>query len=440
MKTIEEMRQAIDGLMKQLGDIKARCMNEGREYDDEEKKLVRQIQGRIEDLKEKIDLEEKSDALMKDVGKSQKEPPKIDPTDDDSVPYGTRAREGEGAQFRSLGEQLMAVITATTQGHIDPRLEGRATGLSEGVGSEGGFLLQDNFGNELISTVWDEPEVLGKLNKLSLTKGNNMKIPGYNETSRATGSRKGGIRMYWESEAGTKTASKPDFRMIELKLKKIIGLVYLTDELMEDVSALEGYVRDAFTEEMRFMLVDAIINGTGAGQPLGILNSGCLVSQGVEIGQATATLQVENIVKMWSRMIASSRLKAVWHINQDIEPQLYTMGITVGTGGSPIFMPPGGLSASPYATLMGRPIMPLEQCQTLGTKGDIYLCDWSKYRAIDKGAMQSAVSIHVRFVYDETALRFVYRFDGQPELGSAITPYSGSSNTLSHFVTLDARP
>lgn len=34
--------------------------------------------------------------------------------------------------------------------------------------------------------------------------------------------------------------------------------------------------------------------------------------------------------------------------------------------------------------------------------------------------------------------RFVYRFDGQPVLASAITPYKGT-NTLSHFVKLNER-
>jgi len=266
-----------------------------------------------------------------------------------------------------------------------------------------------------------------------------MKIPAINETSRADGSRGGGVQMYWVAEAGSKTESKPDYRQIELNLKKLIGLIYATDELLEDAPALENYIRRAFAAEMRFKLIDALINGTGAGMPLGILNSGCLVTQAIETGQATATLVYENIAKMYSRMIATSRQNAIWHINQDCEPQLYDMGITVGLGGAAVFMPAGGISGLPYNTLFGRPIIPLEQCQTIGTKGDIFFCDWGKYVAIDKGGLQSAVSIHVKFTYDESVFRFVYRFDGQPELASAITPYSASANTLSHFITLAAR-
>jgi HK97 family phage major capsid protein len=126
----------------------------------------------------------------------------------------------------------------------------------------------------------------------------------------------------------------------------------------------------------------------------------------------------------------------VWLINQNIEPQLYTMAVAVGTGGIPVYMPAGGLSSAPYGTLMGRPVIPSEFCATLGTAGDIILADLSQYIVIDKGGMQSASSIHVNFTTDETAFRFVYRIDGQPLWKTYLTPYKGSTSYQSPFVVL----
>jgi len=60
------------------------------------------------------------------------------------------------------------------------------------------------------------------------------------------------------------------------------------------------------------------------------------------------------------------------------------------------------------------------------------------YIIAEKGPIQSAVSIHVRFIYDETVFRFVYRCAGQPEYSTAITPFKGS-DTESPFITLAAR-
>jgi HK97 family phage major capsid protein len=128
----------------------------------------------------------------------------------------------------------------------------------------------------------------------------------------------------------------------------------------------------------------------------------------------------------------------VWLVNQDTLPQLYTMSLSVGTGGAPIFMPAGGLSQSPYNTILGRPVLPIEQCATLGTVGDIIFADLGGYILAEKGGLQSDMSIHVKFDTDESTFRFVMRIDGQPERATPLTPYKGS-NTTSHFVTLQTR-
>jgi len=183
---------------------------------------------------------------------------------------------------------------------------------------------------------------------------------------------------------------------------------------------------------------DAIINGTGVGMPQGILASGAVVAQAAEAGQAADTVVSQNIMNMWSRMWAPSRRNAVWLINQDVEPQLYQLNLGVGTGGVTLWQPPGGLSGAPYSTLMGRPVLASEYCQTVGDQGDILLLDLQQYQMIEKGGIQSASSIHVRFVYDESVFRFVYRCDGISKWNSALTPFN-STITQSPFIALAAR-
>ena len=118
-----------------------------------------------------------------------------------------------------------------------------------------------------------------------------------------------------------------------------------------------------------------------------------------------------------------------------------SMTIPVGTSGIPVWMPANLAQGRPLSTLMGMGVEVVEQCQTLGTKGDIYLADWSQFIAITKGGMQSASSIHVQFTTDETVFRFVLRVGGQPVWQSALTPFKDatSSKKLSPFLTLAAR-
>ena len=129
-----------------------------------------------------------------------------------------------------------------------------------------------------------------------------------------------------------------------------------------------------------------------------------------------------------------SRANAAWYGNQELEPLLYTLKV----GDKPVYIPAGGLSEAPYATLFGRPLVPLEQCSALGEVGDILLTDISQYMLVDKGGINAQSSIHCRFLYDEEVFRFIYRCDGQPIWNKPITPYKGSA-TLSPFVTLAAR-
>ena len=222
-------------------------------------------------------------------------------------------------------------------------------------------------------------------------------------------------------------------------MKKLIGYTTCTDELLEDVSALEAWIMRAFASEFDFKIADAIINGDGAGKPLGILNAPCLHTVTAETGQGDATIVADNIDKMWMSRFGPNSGSYVWLYNQNIEAQLAQMNYGVGaTGGSLVYMPPGGISGSPFATLRGRPMIPIEQAATLGTAGDIILADLSQYVMIDKGSMQSASSIHVNFTTDQTAFRFVYRVDGQPMWDSVLTPYKGSTSYQSPFVVLSS--
>jgi HK97 family phage major capsid protein len=346
--------------------------------------------------------------------------------------------EPKKSMWQNFGEFLSSVRKVETHREVDNRLvEQRASGLNETVPSEGGFLVPTEYTSEIIKNAYDRADIASRVRKIPV-KGNSITIPAVNETSRANGSRWGGVQAYWIEEAGTKVASKPDFRLMELKMKKLIGMSYSTDELLEDTTALDSFITDAFSDEFAFAIDDALVNGTGVGQPLGIMNSPCLLTVAKEGGQPAATLLYMNIVKMWSRMWARSRKNAVWFINQDIEPQLHTMSLPVGVAGAPVYLPAGGASATPYATLYGRPVISIEHCQTLGTTGDIILADYSQYLMIDKNNIKKDVSIHVKFVYDETAFRFVYRCDGQPAWNSQLTPKNGTT-TVSPFVVLATR-
>jgi len=206
---------------------------------------------------------------------------------------------------------------------------------------------------------------------------------------------------------------------------------------LHDTTALAGIVQQGCSEELDFMVNDDILNGAGAAGPMGILNSPALVPVAAEGGQLADTVVTENIIKMWARMHPRSKSNATWFINTNVTPQLYLLEFVVGIGGYPAFMGPGSLPNAPSGSLLGRPVVETEFNPTLGDVGDILLADMSQYIMIDKD-VQAASSIHVQFLTDQVAFRFVYRCDGMPKIAAPLTPYQGT-DTLSPFVALAAR-
>jgi len=344
--------------------------------------------------------------------------------------------------WRTLGELLVGVRDASMFPHrMDERLKAQKAilGASSGVPSDGGFLIQQDFASEIFKIAHDTGAIMSRTRRIPIgPNANGLKINAIDETSRATGSRWGGVQAYWEAEGDTASATKPKFRQLNLSLNKLLAVMYATDELLADATALGAVAQQAVSEEIIYEVENSIFRGSGVGKPMGILNATATVSVTKETGQAAATLVTQNLFKMWSRMHGRSRANAAWFYNQDIEPQLWGLEISVGTGGVPVYLPPGGLSQSPYSTLLGRPMIPVEYASTLGTVGDIVLADMSQYIVIDKGGVQAAESMHVQFLTDQMTYRWTYRIDGQPAWRSALTPANGT-NSQSPFITLETR-
>lgn len=350
--------------------------------------------------------------------------------------------------FKSLGEMALHVRRSCIDGGItDPRLERLASAStygSESSGIDGGFAVPPEFRTAIMQTVLAEDSLATLCDQVT-TSGNTFSCP-VDETSPWQTS--GGILANWEGEAQASTQSKPSLQDRNVKVNKLKCLVPMTEELLEDAAGMDSYLRRKAPEKIAFKINLALLQGTGAGQPLGLLNSPALVTVSKNSPQTADTITGKNILDMYSRLYAPSRSKAVWVINQDIEPMLYKLSIAgtdnegnAATGwGSMVYLPPNGLSQSPYGTLMGRPVIPSQACETLGDKGDIFFVDFSQYLLLLKSGTNPRVetSMHLWFDQDLTAFKFVLRIGGMPWWSTTLAARDGSA-TYSPYVTLEAR-
>lgn len=244
-----------------------------------------------------------------------------------------------------------------------------------------------------------------------------------------------GITGGWTAEAATIGTQKPTIRAIQLHAKKLAALAQLSNEALADGADVGTQLSQALTRALSWHLDLAFLAGTGAGMPLGVLNAPCTVVVSPEGGQAAATITYTNLVKMFARLLPGSVRNAVWAANVSAIPQLLSLTIAVGTGGSAV---PVLSESNGEFRLLSRPVLFTEKLPALGQQGDILLADFSYYAVGMRAELVIERSPHLGFDSDTTWYRAKLRADGQPLLDKPFTPKNGS--TLSPFVVLGPRP
>ena len=436
-KQLRELQARKTALVKEARALTDRAAADNRDLSDEEVTAFDTLKSRIDATSAAIDREAALIAEEAQLAVHQALGPIV--TDN-------RAADPMHG-FRSVGEFMQAVFQAEKPGKgIDERLligggsvgnraaAAPGTFSNEAAGQDGGFLVPPQFSQQIFQLSLGEDSLLPLTDNVEIT-GNSMAFPKDETTPWGTN----GIRAYWQGEAQSAVATKPVLGLATLRLKKLMALVPTTDELLDDANALTSYLPQKVALSIRWKTNESILFGAGNGVPVGALGAGATVTVAKESGQATQTLLPQNLAKMIARLPTGSFANAVWIVNNDVLPALFTLSL----GNYPIYLPTGlpvgGIQISPYGTLLGRPVFVSQHANTFSSQGDVILVDLSYYQTITKaGGMQTATSMHLYFDADLTAFRTTFRMDGQSKIVAPIAPAKGAT-TMSPYIQLGAR-
>lgn len=357
--------------------------------------------------------------------------------------------------FAHFGEYAAKVRQSTQHGaSTDERLRiiaaAPTTFGNEGAGADGGFAVPPEFSREIWLLSLEEDSLVPYCDDVPV-QGNSMTFPKDETTPWGTD----GIRAYWQVEAGAGTQTKPSLGTRTLRLHKLMALVPVTDELLEDTNALNAYIPKKAGDSIRWKTNEAILFGNGNGQPLGCMSGAAALTVSKDSGQSTLTLSDTNLANMKARLPPGSRGSRVWLINNDVEPALFTLKnsagyplyIPFGGGQAAIQNPPGtnpddeeDFLAAPDGRIYAMDLYVSQHANTFSSLGDVMLADLSYYQIITKagGGIETATSMHLYFDADATAFRMLFRIDGQPKISKQISPAKGA-NKLSPFLQLQAR-
>ncbi len=312
--------------------------------------------------------------------------------------------------------------------------------LAESAGATGGYLVPPEYANEILRVAVSRSVVRSQNPTVIQMAGREWNVPAINYTGSTAGTfpQLGGVRAYWGEEGAELTESAPTFETIRLVAHKLGGYTQASNEVRADAGGtLESMLRGLFAEAIALYEDWAFINGSGSGQPLGVLNSPCLVTEVA----ASSTFVLSDIAAMLAKFHSRSANGGVWIMHPKVIEKLVVLADGSGAANNLIWMNNGQVQGAPPMSLMGKPIiytdvMPVLPAGTSATQiGGVLLADWSYYLIGDRAGLEIAFSEHYAFINDKATWRFTKRTDGQPWLKQAIYLADGA-NTVSPFVSL----
>jgi HK97 family phage major capsid protein len=359
--------------------------------------------------------------------------PDMTPKDVAKLPRGYNKR-AIGAGIDNVFEDHIDYLKATwyknPERDTDERVR-KIRAYSTGTPSDGGFLVPETLRSTLLAVSLESAIVRPRAMIVPM-ESLTVPFPTVDSPSNAKGQLYGGIATGWTKEGEAFTPSSATFGRMLLECKKLTAYAEVPNELLSDsIVSLEAFLNAKVPEAIAFEEDYAFLNGTGVGEPEGVLLSKAIVA----VARNTpAHIKYADVIAMFSRMLPASLGRGVWLASIDSFTDIAQMALNVGLGGSAVWM--GNAVGGPPVSILGRPVIFTEKNAALGSRNDLCFIDFGYYLVGDRQLMTQASSQDYKFGNDMTAYRWIERLDGRGWLAQAITPRNGGAD-LSPFVTLD---
>lgn len=345
--------------------------------------------------------------------------------------------------WNSAGQMIQDMLAKKPNADQRARLDAYddfKNAYSGNVPSTGGYLVPEEVRADIMTRALEGAIVRPQATVVPMPTSK-LRWP-INDMTTEVGEVYGGIVMSWLDEGQSFPETEGAFGAVGLVAHKLGGLASVPNELIRHINVLEAWIRANMPNAIKHFEDLAFLKGNGTGRPLGGLNTAnpALIAVAKESGQTGNTITWNNVLAMFSRLLPESYGNSEWDITPDAIPEIFSMALPVGTGGTAVMMGDGGGTGKLPMSMLGLPIRWTRKTPAVkGTQGDISLVNWSNYVIGDTKNMQLDTSEHSSFRSDKTDFRILLEVDGAPGMLAPLTPENGGP-TLSNYVQLTSRP
>jgi HK97 family phage major capsid protein len=378
MKNIE-LRGRRAQLIKDADAIVAAAQAEGRSMTSEEKSKFEAIEADARGLKQEIEIIERNAELKKEIASMEGEARAAAPKANAKDAFSKYLRHGFGA------------LTAEERAMVQKR--GTSTQVV-GTDSLGGYLVPQEFSNELniASAFTGEVERLAK--KLNTASGGLLDYPTLNDTATDAG---------LISEGSAVTVQDMTFGNAQLSAYNYSSLVRVSQQLLQDSAFdLDAFLVEAMGERIARATNAAFTTGTGSSQPQGLVTGS---AAGKTAASATAITAAEILDLIYS-VDASYRNKASFGLmaHDNVIAAIRALGIG-SSNDFPVFIP--SMEMGQPDRVFGVPVYVNNDMASSIATGEktIVAADFSQFVVRNAGGVQM-LRLNERFA-DELEVGFV---------------------------------
>ncbi|MCL2224593.1 MAG: phage major capsid protein [Defluviitaleaceae bacterium] len=210
--------------------------------------------------------------------------------------------------------------------------------LSVGEDTSGGYLVPEEFANELIIAL-EEQNIFRQIARIVRTSSDKLKVP----VATAVGTAS------WIDENEVIPESESTFSQITLNAYKLGTMMRSSTELVEDSAFnIQSYIAQEFARRIGSREEEAFCLGDGAGKPTGIFGGTGGAQEGAS---ATTTINFDNMIDLFYSLKPPYRNRAVFLVNDSTMKVLRK----IKSGDGQYIWQPSVKEKTPD-TILGRPV------------------------------------------------------------------------------------